>query len=166
MLTRGQQRLVVVLPLEPLRTGDAFLVANWPLHITVLPPFVTESTAAQVAAVIAEVAATEHSLNVWAGADALFGRKHDIPVTLVLEHPGLTRLHHRLVEALRPFAARPEEPAFTGPGFRAHITVKGAARVSVGDGLTLTQLALVDMAPRADASGRAVLATTPLLPGH
>jgi hypothetical protein len=36
--------------------------------------------------------------------------------------------------------------------------------VAEGDRITLTQLALVDMTPRADAAGRTVLATVALLP--
>lgn len=163
-MTDPNTRVVVVAPLARLASGDAFAVADWPLHITVLPPFETAFSADEVAAAIAEVASTHPALTAWAGADALFGRKHNIPVTLICEHPGLTQLHRRLVDALRPFAARPEEPAFTGPGFRAHITVKGASRVGEGDEIRLTQLALVDMAPRADAAGRAVLATVALLP--
>lgn len=164
MLTREPQRLVVVAPLVPLTRGVSFPVAEWPLHVTVLPPFLTRSTPEQVALVIAEVVASQTALTARAGADALFGRKHDVPVTLVHEQAGLTRLHDRLVEALRPLAARPEEPAFTGAEFRAHITVKGDSRVAEGDRITLTQLALVDMTPRADAAGRTVLATVALLP--
>lgn len=156
-------RVVVVAPLRPLTVGDAFTVADWPLHITVMPPFLTSHTSDQVAAVIAEVAATQPLLTARAGVDALFGRKHDLPVTLVLGHPGLTLLHDRLISALRPLAARADEPAFTGPGFRAHITVKGERRVHEGDELRLSQLALVDMAPRADVAGRVVLGTVPLL---
>ncbi|WP_166787669.1 MULTISPECIES: hypothetical protein [Cryobacterium] len=50
-------------------------------------------------------------------------------------------------------------PAFTGPQFRAHVAVKSQGRVHAGDELRLTQIALVDMAPRAASSGRTVLAT-------
>lgn len=164
-LTREQStRLVVLVPLTPLAAGDAFAVKDWPLHITVLAPFHTRKTHEQVAAVIAEVAATQPALTARAGAEAMFGRGHDIPVTLVCDHPGLTRLHDRLLEALRPLAARPEEPAFTGSKFRAHVTVKGARRARAGEEFILSQVALVDMAPRAHAAGRAVLATVPLLP--
>lgn len=165
-LARGPQRFVVVLPLHPLATGDAFPVAEWPLHVTVLAPFLTERTPAELTAVIAAVAASQPALTAAAGVDALFGRRHDIPVTLLREDPALTLLHHRLVDTLRPLAAHPAEPAFTGVGFRAHVSIKGARRVSATDEFTLAQLALVDMAPRADAAGRTVLATVPLLPGQ
>lgn len=47
----------------------------------------------------------------------------------------------------------PDEPAFTGPDFRAHVTVKRNARVHEGDALILPQVAVVDMAPRSGPSG-------------
>jgi hypothetical protein len=155
-------RLVVVLPLTPLRTGDSFPVSEWPLHITVLPPFLTDAAASVIAGVIAATVTGRTALTAVAGADALFGRREDVPVTLVEDDPNLTELHRALVDAVRPFASTPDEPAFTGPGFRAHITIKNGARVHAGEALTLTQIALVDMAPRSAAAGRTVLATFPL----
>lgn len=167
-------RLVVVLPLSPLRTGDSFPVSEWPLHITVLPPFHTDAAASVIAGVIAGIAAGVNAgpssvtasggtaVRVVAGGDAMFGRREDVPVTLVVDEGALTELHRALVDAVRPFASSPDEPAFIGPGFRAHITIKNGARVHEGDELTLSQIALVDMASRAAAAGRTVLATFPL----
>ena len=152
-------RLVVVLPVEPLRVGDSFAVAAWPLHVTVLPPFLTDAAPGDIADAIRAAVSGQSPHTVTAGEDALFGRRHDIPVSLVLPHDGLTRLHHTLVAALRPFAAEPDEPAFTGSGFRAHVTHKPPARLHPGTLVTLSQIALVDMLPRAHTSGRTVLAT-------
>lgn len=155
-------RLVVVVPLAPLHEGDSFEVAAWPLHITVLPPFHTEAEPADVALVIASVVADRPAMTVRAGGDEMFGRRENVPVTLVDDHDELARLHRDLVAAMRPLATYPDEPAFTGPGFRPHITIKGESRVHDGDELTLAQIALVDMAPRAAAGGRTVLAAFPL----
>lgn len=155
-------RLVVVLPLTPLVVGESFAVRSWPLHVTVLPPFATAASPEAIAEAIAAACAEQRTITALAGDDALFGRRENIPVTLVHENPELARLHRTLVEAVLPFAASPDEPAFTGSGFRAHVTVKDAARVSASDTLTLAQIALVDMAPRAHAAGRRVLATLAL----
>lgn len=157
-------RLVVVLPLSPLRDGDSFAVEDWPLHITVLPPFLTDAAPREIADTIAAATSTQEVLTAVAGRDELFGRRHNVPVTVIVENQALDRLHRTLVDAVRPFAASPDEPAFTGPGFRAHVTIKHPARVYEGDELSLTQIALVDLAPRARPRGRAVLATIPLRP--
>ena len=155
-------RLVIVLPLTPLQVGESFAVADWPLHITVLPPFLTHAEPADVAAAIETAAAGQTALAAVVGHDEMFGRRHDVPVSVVEDSPALTELHRALKTAMRQFAATPEEPAFTGVGFRAHVTVKRQGRVHEGDVLSLTQIALVDMAPRAAASGRTVLATLDL----
>jgi 2'-5' RNA ligase len=150
-----------VLPLSPLREGDTFAVSEWPLHITVLPPFLTDATGSEVGTAIRSVASAHPAFTAVASQDELFGRRHDIPVTLVAENKRLTALHRELREALLPFAATPEEPAFTGAGIRPHVTVKTHGRVHAGDELALTQLAVVDMAPRT-SPGRTVLATIDL----
>src|SRR5690554_5768470 len=150
-------RLVVVLPLSPLQVGDLFAVHEWPLHVTVLPPFTTDVTGTELGRVISTATREQPALHVVAAGDELFGRQHDIPVTVLAQNEQLTALHHKLRAAVRPFAAQPDEPAFTGEGFRPHVTVKSHGRVHEGDAFTLSQLAVVDMAPRASA-GRTVLA--------
>lgn len=151
-------RLVIVLPVTPLRVGDSFAVSAWPLHVTALPPFLTDAPSVEIAAAIAGVARGRPPVPAVVGNDELFGRRHDIPVSLILPNEALTALHHALLRAIRPFAAVPDEPAFTGGGFRAHVTHKPPARLHPGDALSLTQLALVDMLPRAHTAGRTVLA--------
>lgn len=154
-------RLVVVLPLSPLREGDQFAVSEWPLHITALPPFLTDATGWDIGAAIRSAASAHSAFTVVAARDELFGRRHDIPVTVMADNEQLTALHRALWMAVRPFAAAPEEPAFTGAGFRPHVTMKAHGRVHEGDEFTLSQLAVVDMAPRSSA-GRTVLATVTL----
>lgn len=155
-------RLVVVLPLAPLRTGESFLVPEWPLHITVLAPFTTDEQPDVIAAAIARTVARLPVITAVAGGDELFGRRHTIPVTLIADNPALTELRRSLVDGIRPFASAPDEPAFTGSDFRPHVTIKQGRRVDAADELVLDQVALVDMAARSLPGGRAVLATFPL----
>ncbi|KFF60343.1 hypothetical protein JF66_05230 [Cryobacterium sp. MLB-32] len=158
-------RLVVVLPLTPLHEGDSFLVQDWPLHVTVLPPFLTDAEPGVIASAIAEAASSHRTLTAVAGQQEMFGRRTDVPVTVVVPTDELSRLHEDLIDAVRPFGAAPDEPAFTGNEFRPHITIKSHGRIDEGTALTLQQIALVDMAPRASSSGRSVLATF-TLPRH
>jgi len=155
-------RVVVVVPLSPLRDGDRFRVEDWPLHVTVVPPFSTEASDDEIAGVIEGVTAEHPPFTARAGDERLFGRDNTIPVNLVDEHPDLTRLHRALVAALRPLATDPTERAFTAPVFVPHVTVKGDRRAIAGEQLDLRQVALVDMAARADPRGRSVLATAML----
>ena len=158
-------RVVLVLPLVSLRVGESFAVAEWPLHITVVAPFLTDADPAELAAAVAAVAPSHPPLRLVAEHDELFGRLHTVPVTVMGASAQLATLRGELIDALLPFATRPDEPAFTGEHFRPHITWKNGSRVHEGDEFTLTQLALVDMAPRAAVSGRTVLATSELSGG-
>jgi len=152
-------RLVIVLPLTPLSEGDSFPVKDWPLHVTVLPPFLTDVDPAVIAAAIAAIASVHPTVTAVVGPKEMFGRRQDVPVRLVIPTESLSRLHAALIDAVRPHGASPDEPAFTGNEFRPHITIKNHAAIEEGTAFTLRQVALVDMAPRAATRGRTVLAT-------
>lgn len=154
-------RVVIVLPLAPLRAGESFAVERWPLHITVVPPFTSLVSADTVADAVRRVAAETRPLGVTVGAAALFGRNEDVPVHLVEPHAGLSAFRAQLLEAVEGYATRPLGTRTFAP----HVTVKQHARVTPGQRLRIDQVAVVDMAPRSHPHGRRVLATVPLPAG-
>lgn len=155
-------RLVVVLPLQPLRVGDGFTLKEWPLHVTVAPTFVGVERKA-VIDVITDLLVAQPRLLVLAGPDEGFGRTQAIPVTVVDPSPELTGLHHRLLTALTAVGAVFDDPDFTGAGYRAHVTKTRLAQAHPGDELALNQAALVDMEPEGDLRLRRVSWTIPLI---
>jgi hypothetical protein len=155
-------RLVIVLPLSPLAVGERFPVDQWPLHVTVVPPFLTDAPPPAIADAVAAALHGQLAITARVGGEEMFGRRHTIPVNLLEGGDGLVLMHTRLVAVARRFAAAPQEPAFTGSGFRPHVTAKVGRRVRQGDRLQLSQVALVDMNPRSDERGRAVLAVVEL----
>ena len=156
-------RVVVVIALEPLRAGTRFPVRDWPLHVTVVPPFSTRASVDDIARIIAETSSGFPPFEVRAGHSAMFGRRHDVPVTLVEEDARLGALHQALVAALEPLASAGDR-AFQSAPYSPHVTAKGDRRATQGEVLTLGQVALVDMAPRSSPGGREVLATIDLTP--
>ena len=140
-------RLVVVLPLRPLRLGDGFPLKTWPLHVTVAPTFRTETDAAAVAVAIAPAIARAPALSVTAGLDEGFGPSGKVPVTVLRACPELSGLHEQLREALGAVRAEFDDPAYIGPGYRPHVTATAVARLSPGDAARLEQAAIVDMEP-------------------
>jgi hypothetical protein len=143
-------RLVVVLPLRPMRLGEAFSLRTWPLHVTVAPTFVTDADAAAVAAAIAPVVATTPAMSVTAAGEEGFGPSGRVPVTVLVPTPGLSTLHRRLIEALCTVGTAGtvfDDPEYTGPGYRAHVTVTAEARLQTDEVAVLRQAAIVDMEP-------------------
>jgi hypothetical protein len=150
-------RLVVVLPLVPLRVGAGFPLRTWPLHVTVAPTFITLADPTAVAAAIAPVVAGSPTVSVTAGAEEGFGPSGRVPVTVLVPSPELSTLHGTLLDALGVVDAEFDDPAYTGPGYRAHVTVTRNARMQPGDIALLEQAALVDMEPVGPERRRQVL---------
>lgn len=148
-------RFVVVLPLVPLAAGDEFTVADWPLHVTLVEPFQAESTPAAVAEVVGRVAVRAEVVHATGGEEAMFGRRRDVPVTLVREGGALTPLRELTRAALRAAGAD------LGPErleFRPHVTRKHGRQLRLGEPVVLDTVALVDMHPVAGSHHRSVVA--------
>ncbi|MDH6236800.1 2'-5' RNA ligase family protein [Cryobacterium sp. CG_9.6] len=160
------QRLVIVLPLVPIRVGDRWPVTEWPLHITVLAPFDTDADSARIAEQIGAAITGCTALHATVGDSHLFGRRQDVPVSVIVPNEPLALLHEQVVAAVRPLGCNPGEPAFTASEFTPHITFKNHGRRYPGDTVVLTQLAVVDMVPRSSPLGRTVLATVSLTGNH
>ncbi len=148
-------RFVVVLPLEPLAAGDAFAVADWPLHVTLVEPFSVESATTDVIAALHPVAAGADVVRASAGHDALFGRRHDVPVALVHDGGGLTELRERALTALGGIGVAIGR---SHREFRPHVTHRPHGRVRFGERLDLGCLTLIDMRPAEGSGHRRVVA--------
>jgi len=142
--------------------GNRFATRDWPLHVTVVPTFLTGASVTDLSSAIARAATTLEAIGVVMGADSLFGPRHTVPVSEVVMDEPLRAVHAGLVQGLHGCGIELETPDYAGPGFRAHVTHQKRRRVSPGDVAHLTQVALVDMNPGQELGMRAVLAVSPL----
>ncbi|WP_052207040.1 2'-5' RNA ligase family protein [Sinomonas humi] len=151
---------VVVAFVEPTRVGVPFSKRHWPLHVTLLRFDAPRVPALE--AVGRAIAADDGPIPVVVGADADFGYRGRVRVSLVEPEPRLQAVHDRIVAevsaVLEAGAGRIHSPQHTGRGFRPHISVQGERRVHSGDRLILDNFALVDMAPDGDTSVRVSVA--------
>ena len=150
-------RFVVVLPIVPLAAGDEFTVADWPLHVTLVEPFPTDLSAHEVARLLDGVdgiAPGADAIAVAAGDDAMFGRRRDVPVTLVHDGGELAALRARTLDALGGAGIDTRARL----DFRPHVTRKHHGRLRPGDRVVLDTVALIDMRPPEGAHHRRVIA--------
>jgi hypothetical protein len=154
-------RFVVVLPVGELAVGESFPVADWPLHVTLVEPFATALGAEEVAAIVGAALGRPPIVATTAGDRAGFGRRRDVPVTLVHDDGALEAMRRRVLAALRDADV---DVARARLDFRPHVTAKPHGGVMPGERLRFTQLALIDMHPPAGAGTRAVVATWELGP--
>lgn len=154
-------RFVVVLPLEPLAAGDEFTVADWPLHVTLVEPFQTELPPTAVAEVVGRIAGDAQVIRASGGDEAMFGRRRDVPVTLVREGGALAPLRDRALAALGDAGV---DLGRVRPDFRPHVTRKHERELRPGEPVVLETVALVDMHPAAGSHHRSVVAAWRLGP--
>lgn len=152
-------RFVVVLPVGELSAGDSFPVAEWPLHVTLVEPFATTRTGDEVAELVAQALPHAAPMATTAGDRAGFGRRGDVPVTLVRDDGDIVALRRRVLAVLRDADV---DVARARIEYRPHITAKPHGEVPPGARLRFGQVALIDMHPPAGAGERAVVAVWPL----
>jgi len=155
-------RFVVVLPLVPLAAGDEFTVADWPLHVTLVEPFATEHPAGIVAEAVRVATADSAVVRATAGDDAMFGRRRDVPVTLVCDGGELAALRKRTLDALHRAGV---DTGHLRADFRPHVTRKHHGRLRAGERVALDTVALIDMRPPQGSHHRRVVAAWRLHPG-
>ena len=84
----------------------------------------------------------------------MFGRRRDVPVTLVRDHGELAALRGRTLEALGAAGVEPRARL----DFRPHVTRKHHGQLRPGDRVVLDTVALIDMRPPEGAHHRRVVA--------
>ncbi|WP_445155653.1 2'-5' RNA ligase family protein [Arthrobacter sp. Hor0625] len=164
------RNLIVVAFVEPVAAGMEFPREDWPLHITLVkfdvvdpppgdpgPPGDGDPLAARVAGLMDAPIGAALGSAVTIGAEAGFGRRGTIPVSLVEPSPALQTLHEALVEAARSLPGRISTPGYTGSGYRPHVSHRPGKTLRAGERLALDRIALVDMAPDGGHATRRVL---------
>lgn len=152
---------VVALPLGPLIAGHGFGTADWPLHVTLLPPFAIDADASAVTSALARVT-PPRPLSVTAAGDDWFGPRQKTLVTLLEPSDELMFFHEMAVDAVKSLGATFPIPEHLGAGYRPHITVQRTGRVDSGDSVRLDQLAVIDLHPGDGEGARMVRSVLPL----
>ena len=154
---------VVVLPTSPFEVGVGFTVADWPLHVTVVPPFASAVGTIRLEAVLRATAGGYAPINVPIGRDAYFGADRDILASLFADPVALVELHLQLLLALeRECGIILEEPQYSREGYRPHVTAANTGRTREGEELQFSQVALVEMSPLRLTDIHSVVATVDL----
>ncbi|MEC5179872.1 2'-5' RNA ligase family protein [Arthrobacter sp. CG_A4] len=174
------RNLIVVAFLEPVAEGFEFLRDDWPMHITLVRfdvadqppapapapapageadrvPAAGDPLAERIAGRLTEPVAVALGSRITAGGESGFGRSGVVPVTLIAPSLPLQELHEALVAVVAELSGRIPTPGYTLAGYRPHVSHRGGDRVSEGDELVLSWIALLDMAPDGGHTTRRIL---------
>ena len=137
-----------------------FPAGDWPLHITIVPPFETELDAEAVAGLLPRAP----RIPLVASGHAMFGSRRSVEVTLFEPSEALIAAHRATVDALEAAGARIPDQRHLRDGYRPHATVQRSGSLKSGDRVTVDALTLVDRAPAGLRGARHVVARVPLAP--
>ena len=155
------RNLILVAFTEPVTDGLVFPRDDWPLHITLVKfdvdPMLGEDLTERIAALIDQPVRAALGARLTIGADAGFGRRESIPVSLVEPSQPLQELHESLVGVVAGLPGRVPTPDHTLANYRPHVSHHGDKRTRPGDAVVLDRVALVDMAPDGNHSVRRIL---------
>lgn len=138
--------LTVILQPDAPVSGGVAEVADWPLHVTLVQAFRVEARAERVVQLIDDRLRRFEPLLVTGAAIEDFGPDADIEVT-VLEHSApLVEEHLELLADLASLPRfEPDAPAYSGSGYRPHVTACTSGSLPVGARMRLAWAAVVDM---------------------
>ena len=118
----------------------AFQASDWPLHVTIIRPFVTDTSLSELTSAIERISADSQKSDVVGKGKEVFGPEKRSVTELELS-PQLQELHE---DAMREFGSYviPESHVFS---FRPHVTDQVSGTLDVDEGATLSSLSLVEM---------------------
>ncbi len=126
-----------------------FLKQDWPLHVTIVPPFRTAESPSRLATLLKSACSEKYRLEVITKSKELFGINHDIPVMELENTPEFRSLYESLMRAFIPIAQ------FVGDqfDFKPHVTKQKNDCLEVGQSVSIKTLYLVQY----DGQGRTVI---------
>jgi 2'-5' RNA ligase len=138
--------LTVVLQADQPEVGRVAQIPDWPLHVTLLQAFRVEASADEVVRSVAENLRQVESLKVMGAAVEYFGPSADIEVTVVEASVRLIDMHLQLLTRLSTLRGfEPDTPAYSGDGYRPHVTACSSGSLSVGASMRVSWAAVIDM---------------------
>lgn len=137
-----------------------FPAGDWPLHVTIVPPFATDLDAEAVAGLLPRVP----RIPLVASGHARFGSRRRVDVTLFEPSEALLAAHGAAVDALEAAGVRIPDQKHLRDGYRPHATVQRTGSLRPGDRVTVDAFTLVDRAPAGLRGARRIIARVPLAP--
>lgn len=151
------QKYTIIALLEDVDEGSEFSSSSWPLHITIADTFAVTWNTEELIDELATRSKSFKPATAVASHDEYFGPEKHIHVIILDMSKELVALHYEVIKMLKNGGLVLNDPQYAEDGFRAHSTVQPHAKVSIGDTINITNLALVGMFPENDPYQRKIL---------
>ncbi len=121
---------------------EEFQSVNWPLHVTLLRPFVTSATVDNLSEILQTVSSTQPIIVTEGKSKELFGVERTVAVTELINTPALQHFHEAIKSA---FINLIEFTSTEYPSFRPHVTEHHGKGVQVGELVQMSSVSLVTL---------------------
>lgn len=155
-MNKFTQKWTIIIPIEPIYEGLEYEFTEWPLHITLASVFAVSVTGDQLGGELQKRVATQKSLTMQAESEDWFGPERTVGVMKLQMTPAFSELYTKVHELLIGLGASFNEPQYEGEGYIPHSAHQKAARLHIGDQVTVNKLALIDMFPDGNGYRRRV----------
>ncbi len=133
---------VLVSFVDEIPVHTTFSAHDWPLHVTIIRPFISKIPENELIQIIDNCLANHHSYSVHGLRDEMFGPDKNIRVTELEYTQDIQVLHNNLSSALDHCVDfKPSE--FNE--YRPHITEQENKRINIGEKLRMNSVSLVMM---------------------
>lgn len=156
-MQKFSQKYTIIALLEDKKEGFEYASNSWPLHVTIADTFAVEWNENDLSTKLAELISKKTPVTGVADHDEFFGANQGVQVTLLDMSKELVQLHYDVIALLKSCGAVFNDPQYVEEGFRAHATVQPHARLTLGETIIMTKIAVVDMFPNGDPYQRKIL---------
>ena len=123
---------------------DTFERAAWPFHTTILAPFTTDLTSAEVQNIMQRVSQEIPQFATTGKSKEMFGRENSVSVTELHKTPELARLHMALFRAFSEYATF-KSPDWVGENYRPHATDTPQRQLRIEEEVVIERISLVEL---------------------
>ena len=156
-MQKFSQKYTIIALLEDKEEGFEYASSSWPLHVTIADTFAVVRKDGDLDNKLSDLVSEKKPVTGVADHDEFFGAAQEVQVTILNMSDELVRLHYDVIGLLKGCGAVLNDPQYSEEGFRAHATVQPHARLTIGETVTLTKLAIIDMFPNEDPYQRKIL---------
>ncbi len=136
-----------------------FNSSDWPLHVTLLGNFNTETPESDLVEMLLNHAKRPKPFDLRVEEEALFGPNKDILVNTMELNKEMMYLHDNLKKLMDSIGAVYDSPQYIGKSYRPHITIQKVDRVHQNEIVRVNSFSLVDMEPDGIKSKRRLIKT-------
>jgi 2'-5' RNA ligase len=133
-------KYIIVSFLEDVSSGMKFQKSEWPLHLTIIPPFFFNKEEKQLINLLNSSFTNKKPITLIGESKEMFGPEREVEVTVLKNTEAIQELHNDIQERLRNWIIFKSKQY---PDYRPHVSGQGEKEINVGKKIIINNVSLV-----------------------